>query len=129
MWVNGGVPCPLGAWAAWRGGKQEVLTVLSPHQRYVAVRLWEAKGPHSGAGGAQFEVLGTAGAGLVVPGPARRLGSSGSQVLGHTGAAGSLGRAENKVGSLACWWAVGLGLAWWWPWLGVQRGLLLEIRW
>lgn len=58
MWVNGGVPCPLGAWAAWRGGKQEVLTVLSPHQRYVAVRLWEAKGPHSGAGGAQFEVPG-----------------------------------------------------------------------
>jgi hypothetical protein len=40
-----------------------------------------------------------AGAGSGVPGPARSLGWSGSQALGHPGAAGSRRRAENGVGA------------------------------
>jgi hypothetical protein len=47
-------------------------------------------------------------AGLGVPGPAGRLGLSGSQTLRHPGAVGSHRRAENRVE------AVG----WIWPGLG-----------
>lgn len=39
----------------------------------------------------------TAGAGSGIPGPGKRLGPSGSQALGHPGATGSCGRAENGV--------------------------------
>lgn len=34
-----------------------------------------------------------------VPGPAGKLGPSGSKALGHPGTAGSLRRAENRVGA------------------------------
>jgi hypothetical protein len=83
----------------------------------------------------------------VVPEPAGRPGPSGSQALGHSGGAGSRGRAENEVGvhrldlawdrgelqlgpegrtqSLACWQAAGLA---WWSWQGAQRGHVWEIR-
>lgn len=53
------------------------------------------------------------------PWAARRPGPSGSQALGHSGAAGSHGRAENRVG------AHGLDLAWG---QGEKRGVRLVPR-
>jgi hypothetical protein len=66
--------------------------VLTPH-----TSVWQLN--TAGDGGAQSEVPRTAGAGLGVPGSARRPGPSGSQALGHTGAAGIHRRAENGVGT------------------------------
>jgi hypothetical protein len=58
----------------------------------------EAVGHCSGGRGAQPEVLGTAKTGSGVPEPARRPGLSGAQALGHSGAAGSHRRVENRMG-------------------------------
>ena len=88
----------------------EVLIACTPHQRLAGVRLWEAGGHCSGGGGAQSEVLRTAGAGSGVPRPAGRPGLPGSQDLGHQlGSKGKEGRAlagpcrEESTG-LFGWW-------------------------
>ena len=76
------------------------------------VELWEAAGHHSWGGGAQSEV----------PRPAMRPELSGSQALGHPGAAGSCGKDENKVGArrLNLTWEQGgkEGSCGWVPWGG-----------
>jgi hypothetical protein len=76
----------------------------------------------------------TARASLGVLGPARRPGPSGSWALRHPGIAGSLGRAEKRVGPHRmdrAWCQRGIRGDLWLVLQGefLERGLLWEIRW
>jgi hypothetical protein len=68
------------------------------------------------------------------------MGPRSSQALGHPGAAGSPGRAENGIwtlgvgvgggggkGSSSWSFVAGLTWAWWRSWLRIQRGLLQRL--
>lgn len=76
-----------------------VLTAFPHHQHWTAVGLWEAAGSRSRGGEHSLRPLGTARVSSGIAGPAERLGPSGSQTLGYPDAAGSLRRAENRVGA------------------------------
>ena len=100
-------------------------------------RSWAVGKPQDTASGVRKHSLwcGTARAGSGVPEPARGLGPSGSQALGHPeiagSPAGSSGRAENGVGAhrLYLTWSQGEGGSSVWcgrdsPWIkGLELGL------
>lgn len=83
------------AWPLGRQTREADSTYLTTTGQVLGHRA--AAGHHSGGGEAQSGAWDTARSGLGVSSTARRPGPSGSQALGHPGAAGSHRRDENGV--------------------------------